>query len=368
MAAEDLKFVHEDSETIISELKADLEDKLGRPIAPADIEMLLINAFAYRETLLRTGVNEAARQNMVSFSRGAALEYLGQLVGVTRQPAAGALCTLKFTLVEGHNGVTIPEGLRVQSLDGKIIFQTIEDKVCPVGTLEATVTGNASTPGIIGNGYNVNTIAIILDPLAFVATAQNIDITSGGADEETDDRLRERIMLAPASFSVAGPTDAYKFFAKSAHPSIVDVGVTSPVPGEVHIFPLLEGGNMPAQEIMDAVQAICNSKKIRPLTDTVITEEPPSVDYEIIVDLTLLTTAVSATVQASVLKILQDYKESRKNSLGLDVVLSKIKALSMIDGVYDCDVTSPAANIVAAEEVYTNCTNVTVNVIGTHDE
>lgn len=360
--------MHEDSEQIISELKSALEEMLGRPIAPADIEMLLINAFAYRETLLRTGLNEAARQNMVSFSRGAALEYLGQLVGVTRQPAAGALCTLKFTLVAGHNGVTIPEGLRVQSLDGKIIFQTIEDKVCPVGTLEATVTGNASTPGIIGNGYNTNTIAIILDPLAFVATAQNIDITSGGADEETDDRLRERIMLAPASFSVAGPDDAYRFHAKSAHPSIVDVAITSPNPGEVDIFPLLEGGQMPTQEILDAVQAICNSKKIRPLTDTVITAAPSKVDYAIVVDLTLLTTAVSAAIQASVQQILESYKEDRKNRLGVDVVLSKIKALSMIEGVYDCSVTSPSANIVADPEVYTNCTSITVNIIGTHDE
>jgi hypothetical protein len=50
--------------------------------------------------------------------------------------------------------------------------------------------------------------------------------TANGTDDETDEELRERIRLAPSQFSVAGPTGAYKFFAKSAHPSIVDVSVT----------------------------------------------------------------------------------------------------------------------------------------------
>ena len=40
----------------------------------------------------------------------------------------------------------------------------------------------------------------------------------------------------------------------------------------------------------------------------------------------------------------------------------------MIDGVYNCNVTSPSANIIADPDVYTNCTAITVNVVGTHDE
>lgn len=366
--ANDLIFVHEDADQILSEMQAALESSLGRSIAPADVEMLLINAFAYRELLLRTGLNEAARQNLVAFARGSSLEYLGALVGVSRQPASNALCTIHFTLVAGHNGVTIPEGLRVQSLDGKIIFQTTQDTVVPVGTLEADVPANASAPGIVGNGYAVNTISIILDPQAFVSTAQNTDITEGGSDEESDDLLRERITLAPASFSVAGPDDAYRFFAKSAHPSIVDVGITSLVPGEVDLYPLLDGGIMPTQDILDAVLAICNAEKIRPLTDTVVAAAPTIINYAIEVNLTLLTTAVSASAQAAVQKGLEDWRDGRKNKLALDVVVSKIKSLSMIDGVYDVDVISPVANVVAAENEFTNCTAITVNVIGTHDE
>jgi phage-related baseplate assembly protein len=369
---EKIQFVHEDGPLIVAECKAYYEQLLGRQIAPADVEMLLVNGLAYRELLLRAQFNDTGRQNMVSFSRGIVLEYLGELVGVSRLPASSALCTIEFVLVPGHTGVTIPEGLRVQSMDGKTIFETIEAKVCPVGTLTAQIVCSATEPGTQGNDYAVNKINIILDPQAYLTTAQNIDVTKGGADEETDDELRERIKLAPATFSVAGPYDAYKFHAKSANPSIVDVAVIGPdegtPPGEVHIFPLLGNGQMPTPEIIQAVYDKCNSKKIRPLTDTVFAGAPTTTDYQIEVNLTLLTTAVQATTKTAVEEILNGYKEARKNRLGLDVVRSKISSLSSIAGVYDAEVISPAANIVAAPEEYTNCTAITVNIIGTHDE
>lgn len=368
MASENIKFVHEDAATIIAECKADWEARLGRQIAPADVEMLLINGLAYRELLLRTQLNDTARQNLVSFSRGVALEYLGELVGVQRLPASSATCVVEFMLVPGHSGVVIPVGIRVQSTDGKIVFETVEEAVCPIGTTSATILCAATEPGTKGNDYEINKINIILDPLAFVSTAQNIDITKGGSDQETDDELRERIKLAPAVFSVAGPDDAYKFHAKSASPSIVDVAVTSPVPGTVHIFPLMEGGDMPTPEILDAVQAKCNSKKVRPLTDTVYTEAPSTLNYSIEVNLTLLTTAVQATTQTAVQNILEAYKAARKNRLGLDVVRAKIASLCMIEGVYNVDIVQPAFNIVAEPEQYTNCGLIIVNLTGTHDE
>lgn len=364
-----IQFVHEDAELIIAECKQYYETLLNRQVAPADVEMLLINGLAYRELLLRTGINETARQNLVSFSRGPALEYLGLLVGVSRLPASGATCTIQFQLVAGHTGVIIPEQMRIQSMDGKVVFETIESRVVPPGTLLADIICVCTTPGNVGNGYAANSINIILDPQAFVSTAANLDVTAGGADEETDDELRERIMLAPASFSVAGPTDAYKFFAKSAHPSIVDVAVTSPVPGQVNIYPLLTGGEMPSTEILDAVQDICNADKIRPLTDTVITAAPTTQDYAIEVELTLLTTAVNQQVISEVTTALNNYRDQRKNKLGLDVVRNKIASLCMLENkVYNVNVVEPATDIEADPDIYTNCTGITVTVTGTHDE
>ena len=367
--AEQIKFVHEDARQIQAELKTDFEEALNRKLSPADIEMLLINAMAYREMLLRTNINDAARQNLVAFGRGAALEYLGELVGVSRLPASSAACVLKFNIVAGHTGVVIPQGLRVQSTDGKAIFKTIVPVIVNAGVLTAQANAECSTSGKIGNGYVANKINIILDPQPYLTAAQNIDVSTGGADEESDEDLRERIKLAPASFSVAGPVDAYIFFAKSASSAIVDVAVISPVPGQVNIYPLLENGQLPSEAILDAVFAICNGDKVRPLTDTVIVDEPTIVNYSIAVELTLLTKAINTDADTTVLQKLTEWKELRKNRLGLDVVRNKIASMAMLDGIiYDVNVLSPVADIVASPEVYTNCTSITVTITGTHDE
>lgn len=364
-----VQYIHEDAQLIIKEMTADLEARLGRSIAPADVEMLLINAFAYRELLLRSAINDAGRQNLVAFSRGIALDYLAQLVGVTRLEASTATCNIRFGLVAGHTGVLIPKGLRVQSLDGKAIFQVTENKVVEPGTLTVDLLAECSSAGEIGNGYDPNKISIILDPQPFLSYAQNIDITSGGTDSESDEELRERIYLAPSTFSVAGPKGAYEFFAKSAHPGIVDVAITSPVPGQVNIYPLLENGVLPDAEILASVLAICNGDKVRPLTDTVIAEAPSKVDYAIEVNLTLLNDAVNSEVLEQVNTALTGYKTARTNKLGLDVVKNQIMALCILPGkVYNVEVVQPLADIVAAPEVYTNCTGITVNVVGTSDE
>ncbi len=363
------QFVHEDGLQIIAEMKADMEARLAKQLAPGDVETLLINGFAYREQLLRTNINDTARQNLVSFARNTSLDYLGMLVGVTRLPASSALCTVRFNLIDGHGGVVIPENLRVQSTDGKVIFLTTQSVPVAADVFVVDIICECSTPGKVGNGYDLGKISIILDPKPYLTTAANIDIPQGGADDETDDELRERIKLAPASFSVAGPIGAYKFFAKSASSSIVDVSVTSPEPGVVNIYPLLENGTLPSVEILDAVNAICNAEKVRPLTDTVNVLSPSKVDYEIVVDLMLLPDAVEDEVLSVVNENLNKYKSDRINRLGIDVVRSQISALCMIQGkVYSVDVISPALDIVAAADVFTNCIGITVNIVGVQDE
>lgn len=362
------QFVHENAALIIAEMKADLELRTNHSFAPADVEMLLINGFAYREMLLRGNINDTARQNLVDFGRGPMLDYLGALVGVTRLPASGALTRLQYSIVAGHTGVTIPVGHRVQSTDGKVIFITTEEKVVATDTFTAVLHATASPAGKIGNGYAIGTIAIILDPLAFVTAASNLGITIGGADDESDAEMRERIKLAPSAFSVAGPTGAYKYWAKSASALIVDVAVNSPAPGVVNIYPLLADGGIPGTPILDAVNAICNAEKIRPLTDTVNVIAPTAVNYAINVQLTKLPDADTTEIVTAVTAKMEAYKADRLNRMAVDAVINQIVALCMVPGVYNVTVVSPVADVAANENEFTNCTGITVSVTGTHNE
>lgn len=364
----DPEFINRDPATIIAETVAYYESLVGRTLEPAQIETLVLQTFSYRELLNRNQIQDAAKQNLLAFARFPIIDYLGDFLGVYRLPSQASLTTIQLNLVEGHGDIVVPSGLRVQTTDGRVIFEIIEDVPVLTGNDIATVTAIAQQQGKLGNDYALGTISVILDPQPYLATAVNITVSEGGSDEETDDQLRERIRLAPNRFSNAGPVEAYKFFAASASPLIIDVAVPAQpeVPGTVRVYPLIEGLTVTPPEIIEAVEAILNADRIRPLSDTVEVISPTAVDVAIIVNLTLYESAVQSDVVPIVESNLQAFKDGRRKLLGQDVVVSQIQALSVIDGVYDAVIASPVSNVVITEIQFANITSITVNVVGTN--
>jgi phage-related baseplate assembly protein len=357
-------FISEDSAQIVREMIADYEQRSGRIVQPADIERLLINMIAYREQLIRTSINDAARQNLVEFARFPMLDYLGQLVGVTRLGASAAVTTIRFTLIADHTGVTIPFGLRVASSDGKVVFGTLEERVIAPGTTVVDIDAQAQTAGTSGNGFGVGIISTILDPQPWLVSASNLTETTGGAAEESDDPLRDRIKLAPASFSNAGSKGAYEFYAKSASPAIIDVTITSSAPGDVDIYPLVEGGVETPQPILDAVLAACNAEDVRPLTDQVSAISPTRINYDIEVDVVKITGFTDVDVETAVTDALRELGETKLLRLGRDITLSEIIQAARVEGVYDVTVVDPVANIDIDETEFGFLGTITVNITG----
>ena len=362
------EFITRNADEIIAELVAQYETLTGKTLQPAQPERLILNAFAYRELLLRQGIQDTALQNLVDFSRAPVLDYLGALVGVTRLAAAPAECTIRFTLVNGHGNVTIPAGTRVSSTDGKAVFRTKADANVLVGIDTADVEADCDTPGEFGNGYTVGQIGTILDPQAFLSAATNLATTAGGADEETDDHLRDRIKLAPASFSNAGSKGAYIYWAKTANANIIDVAIIQPTPGTVNIYPLMADGSVTPSEVLTAVEEACNDEKIRPLTDTVDAIAPTRGTYTLVVSLTLYDWAIQADVVAKVTENLTTFTRERRLKMGQDIKKSQIIHEVVIDGVFDATILNgavPFVDLVASLNEYHFCTNITVSVVGT---
>ena len=345
-------FVERDPAVIMAESKAKLEELLGRELQPAQVEQLILNFVVFRETLLVNRFNAGMRQMLYQFSTAPILDYIAGLVAVERLPAASAGCTVRFTLVAGHGSVLIPEGTRVSSSDGLAIFRTIDDAIIAPATMTVELSVLADVAGKVGNGYAVGTINKILDPLAFVSTVENIDVTGGGSDVESDAQLRERIKLAPSQYSSAGSRSSYKFYAKSANAMITDVSVSSPVPGSVLIVPLTD------------VYNVCNAENVRPLTDTVIVSAPEREDYALMVDVVLYDGADAATERASITSALEDFAKEKRAKLGLDIIRSHIAQACRLSSVYDVTVVAPAANLIISDEQFPNCTGITVNVTG----
>jgi phage-related baseplate assembly protein len=356
-------FVERSPEVILSESKAMLEQLLGRELQPAQVEQMMLQFIVYREVLLLERFNAGMSQLLYQFSKAPVLDYLAGLVAVERLPAARAGCVVRFTLVEGHGPVLIPEGTRVATADGIAIFSVTDDIVIPSSTNSVDVNVIAETAGKSGNGYAPETVTVILDPLAFVAAVANIDTTGGGSDVETDEQLRERIKLAPSQFSSAGSRQSYLFYAKSANALIIDVSVTSPIPGTVLIVPLTELEDTP-QQVIDDIYRVCSAENVRPLTDTVIVSAATRVDYTMNVDLTLYENAEAASVQSDVFARLSQYAQEKQQKLGQDIIRSHIAQLCRVPDVYDVEIELPDSNIVIDDDQFGHCTDIIINITG----
>lgn len=365
MSLPEPSFIERDPQAITAEIVAQYEQLTGKTLYPAQVERLLIDVIAYRETLVRIGIQEAAKQNLVAYARAPMLDYLGELVGVTRLPAQPAKTTLRFTFAAAlATDLLIPTGTRVDGGDGSATFATDADVTLLAGQLSIDVAATCEEPGTVGNGWLSGQISTLVDDLGAIdVTAVNTTTSANGFDEEGDDRLRERIKLAPESFTTAGSRLAYRFHALKAHQSIIDVAVLSPAPGEVRLYPLLTTG-LPDANMLSLVNATCSAERVRPLTDQVETLVPIRIDYSIDAQLVLYATANQATTLAAVQAAASAFAADRAAGLGRDVVPSQLTATLSVSGVYQVVLNSPAL-IALAENEWANCTGITVHVTGT---
>ena len=344
-------FIERDLDKIIRENVTLYEELTGKVLQPAQPERIYVNVIAYREYLLRIEIQNAALQNLVNYAAGDALDHLGIRLGVTRLEAQAARTTLRFTLVSAQTvGIAVPAGTQVRSKDGKYTFATDVSASIPAGSLYADISAVCQVSGIGANGYIAGDISTMLGTLAYVQSASNITVSSGGSDIETDEHLRDRIIAAPESFSVAGPSGAYRFFAKSAHPDIIDVGVmTDELSAVVRVYPLTTSG-APSSEILDLVALSLDDETVRPLTDKVEVNAPTGVAFSVSAVVTVYTDADTATVESLVNTAIDTYVAELKSALGKDIVAGQLTGrITSIYGVYDVALTLRDA----ADEVFT---------------
>ena len=363
-------FVDRDAEVITRDLVRLYEELTGLTLYPAQAERLLVNVIAYRDKLMREAIQDAAKLNLVRYSRAPILDYLGENIGVPRLSAAPALCTLRFTFASAPLvNTAIAAGTAVAAGGGgaatTLIFATTNAATVPAGSLTYDVPATCQTVGAKGNGFVAGQINKLQSatPGLQVASVANTNTTSAGADAENDDRLKQRIVLAPEQFSNAGSIEAYKFFSLGANADIIDVEVISPVPGEVAIYPLMRSG-LPSAAVLGQVLAACNGERVRPLCDTVTSNTPVVRPFALTVQLTLYSGADVAIAQDLATKAANTYLARVTSKLGVDVVPSQIESAMDVYGVYRVAVVSPATPLVLEKTEWPQCTAVTITVVG----
>lgn len=356
-------FVERDPEKVTREMIAFYEALTGKALYPAQAERLLIDVAAYRESLTREAFQDGMKLNLVRYSRGVILDNLGENVGVARVAAVAASTTLRFTFGPAPSMDTLlPAGTVATS--GSVGFATAEDVTVAAGSAQIDVLAVCTAAGAAGNGFapgQIKVLAALPSGLA-VSAVENITTSEGGAEAESDDRFRERIVLAPETFSVAGSVEAYRYHAMTAHPDIVDVAVISHIPGDVTLYPLVATG-LPSAAIKAAVLATCSADKIRPLCDQVMVEDPVPVDYAIDVQIVLNATADAALATAQVEKAAQAFRDARLK-FGQSIVRSQLIDALFVYGVYSVAPVAPVADLDVERWEWPRCTGINVTVTG----
>jgi phage-related baseplate assembly protein len=361
-----------DPNLILADMVAAFESAAGRTLQPAQVERLLINLYAYRESLVRNAIQYAGQQNLLAYSIFPMIDYLGQLLGVARLPAQGATSTIQFTLANALSiSYTLPAGTLVGTSDGQFAFAIDRSLTIAAGTLSGVASATATIAGAGANGYLPGQIAVQLSPSVLIASAVNVSTSADGSAPETDDHLRARIQAAPNQFSVAGPEGAYRFFALSADPTIADAQIASPAPGAVSVY-VLTGpvGLQPATPpnaagiagtaLLNKVSTLLSADNVRPLTDTVSVFPVTEVDYQISGTITLYTDTDPAATMTAANSAAQSFAIALASRIQRDIVPSQIVEALSVPGVYEVTLSAPTYTQLAAGQ-WANCSAITLS-------
>ena len=354
---EDIIFADKAADEIESDIINLYENLAGRTLAKGDPVRLFLESIVLIIVHQRSLIDYAAKMNLLAYAEGDYLDHIGALVDVTRLTASSAMTTLKFTLSEVQPSVVIiPEGIRVSPGNGEILFATTESVEIQSGDREAVVTAECTESGTQGNGFVAGQIRKLIDPFPYEMTVENISESYGGSDTENDENFRERIQIAPESYSVAGPSGAYEYWARSAHQDIIDVAVIGPPdtePGNVNIYPLMINGDLPTQEILDAVFEVCNAEDKRPDTDFVHVLSPEAVNFELNVrywiDRKRATQAVQ--IQNAVEAAVNGWVTWQRSKLGRDLNPSELNHRMVAAGAKRTEIISPDFKVLTASQV-----------------
>lgn len=210
-----------------------------------------------------------------------------------------------------------------------------------------------------------------LDNLAANNNTQRLTIAEAtdttDAEMESDSKLRLRAQAAFEGLSVAGPTAAYEFFAKSASGKVADARASSPAPAEVIVSVLSsEGDGTASPELVATVNAALSDESVRPVGDRLTVQSAEIVNYEIAATLYFYPGPESEPVASAAEEALQQWLAGQGN-IGRDVALSAIMAALHVQGVQRVEIQSPVANVVISDTQAARCTAVNITRGGTDE-
>lgn len=318
----------------------------------ADPMSLILYALSIQVYQALLYVDKTGKQDLLKYSYGAYLDNLAAMKGITREQAKPSRAMIRFTLSGIRpSTVEIPEGTRVTN--GEVYFQTESHAEIPAGESSVDVAAECMTSGVAGNNLEVGEINILVDPVPYVAKVVNTEPTTGGADIEDDDTLKDRIYIAPSKYSVAGSEESYRYWVKTYNSNISDVLVYSNDPVDVVIEFIMNDGELPSESMLLGVQKFLSYEQIRPLTDRVTVKAPETVEYKVNVKYFVNKSDLKKvdTIKTAVNTAVDDYIQWQRSKIGRDINPSQLIQQMVSAGAKRVEVALPVFQVIGKANV-----------------
>ncbi|NIE70336.1 baseplate assembly protein [Pantoea sp. Acro-807] len=200
-----------------------------------------------------------------------------------------------------------------------------------------------------------------------ITPADSTTIPLTAAVMESNDDYRARIAAAFEGLSVAGPTGAYEYHARSADGRVADASAISPSPAVVTVTVLArEGDGTAAADLLAVVDKALNDENVRPVADRVNVRSADIVNYAIEAEIFIYPGPEAEPVRAASEAKLATYVTAQKR-LGRDIRLSALYAAIHVEGVQRVNLIQPVADVVLDKTQAAYCTGYTLSVGGSDE-
>lgn len=329
------------TDQIYGEMKEIYEESTGLALIDGGDMALRLYAGAAELYSLWVQADFVNRQAFPQTAEGEYLDRHAQVRGLSRGSAVKARGIIRFSLKSAlTSALTVPAGTACMTA-GEAEFVTTADAVIDAGSLYCDAPALASAGGEAGNVPAGSVTIMVLAP-GGVYSCQNIAAFSGGADPESDDELRERVLKSYRKLPNGANAAYYETKALDTD-GVAAVSVLPKNRGTGTVDVIIAGPDgVPPAELVSAVAAKLNAEREICVDLTVAAPATVSVD---------VTAAISAgagydytVVAAAVTAALDRYFSGEL--LGKSVLRAKLGSVIYgVEGVENYTLTAPAADV-----------------------
>ena len=356
---------------MIADYEEEYENLYGEKLelVPTDPWRMYMNAVSAPLYQCAVIMNERFKQNFISYMYLNSTRQWGGNFGYVETGEEYAKTTMRFTLSEvSEADVTIPAG--TQCTDGnENYFATDADLVIAAGDLTGDVDATCTASGVAANDIAIGKINILSDPVDLIESVSNTTVTSGGKDPYTNDELKEKIINFASVYTVAGPEDAYEVQVMEGFPEIADARARADSNANVHVYLVLEGGELPSSAFCTQVKNYITDLKRFPGTDKLLVSAPDTVEYTIEATYYISTDKreIEADTKLAVEDAISEFASDTGTTIGKAINPDDLISFAKAAGARRVVLTTPSYQAIDEDELAV-CTNITLTYGGMEED